>query len=142
MTRLKGDETYPKCPYCKQPIRDDQDSVAVGLDGDPGRPLHSVCFQKRCLEISGGTAMAGVQTVMDPETGELVDEATIQHLYTDTNLSGKAVLTERCRLGEYVKITVVAQVKQIGETMDDKGMKGHFQKLVVTSVEDVKRGAI
>ena len=63
-------------------------------------------------------------------------------LYTDTGISGKALLTERCKLGEYVKIELIAQVRSIGEVMDDKGNRGHVQKLVVTSVEDVKRGAI
>jgi len=82
------------------------------------------------------------QMVADPETGELVDEATLMSLYTDTGISGKALLTERCKLGEYVKITMIAQVRTVGEVMDDKGAKSHVQKLVVTSVEDVKRGAI
>lgn len=142
MTRLKGDETYPQCPKCLKPIRDDQDSVEVTIGGKPGTKLHEDCFMKRMAEITGGTAMAGEQTIMDPETGEPVDEATIQLLYTDTSISGKMLLTERCRLGEFVKLTVIAQVKHVGDTMDDKGHRGHVQKLAVTSIEDVKRGAI
>jgi hypothetical protein len=86
--------------------------------------------------------MAGMQTVMDPTTGELVDEDTIRELYTDTAISGKALLTERCRLGEYVKLEVTCQVIQVGESMDDKGARSHFQKIAIRSVDNVTRGAI
>jgi len=147
-TRLKGDDTYPQCGYCHKPIRDDQGSTSIGTGGEQA-PFHGKCFPKWCDEFpkrlaiqrSGGTKMQG-QMVADPETGELVDEATLMSLYTDTGISGKALLTERCKLGEYVKITMIAQVRTVGEVMDDKGAKSHVQKLVVTSVEDVKRGAI
>jgi hypothetical protein len=140
--RLKGDETYRQCPYCRKPIRDDQDSIGINLDSERGATLHSECFDKRCKEITGGTAMEGTQTVADPITGELMDEGTMKDALTDTTISGKILLTERCRLGEYVRVTVLAQVRQVAQVLDDKGFKGHVQKFVVTSVEDVKRGAI
>lgn len=94
------------------------------------------------VTTTGGNEMAGQQMVMDPATGELVDEDVIRQLYTDTAIAGKALLTERCKLGEFVKISVIAQVVKVGEAMDGKGAKSHFQTIAITQVEDVKRGAI
>lgn len=86
--------------------------------------------------------MAGVQTVIDPETGEIMDEPTMATLYTDTSISGKQLLSERMRLGEIVRITLTAQVVHVGESIDGDGLKAHVQKCKVMVVEDVQRGAI
>lgn len=86
--------------------------------------------------------MAGVQTVIDPETGEIMDEPTVASLYTDTTISGKQLLNERMKLGEIVRITVTAQVVHVGESIDNDGLKAHVQKVKVMMVEDVQRGAI
>ena len=143
--RLKGDETYPKCRYCGKPIRDGDFSTSIGVGDEIPAPFHGDCFTKWCEEfpkqLAGGTAMAG-QMVMDPTTGQLVDEDMLKELYTDTGISGKVLLTERCKLGEYVKVEVIAQVRNVGTVLDDKGAKSHVQKFVITSIEDVQRGAI
>lgn len=145
-TRLKGDETYKQCGYCHKPIRDDQDSTSLGVGGDEPAPFHGECFSKWCEEfpkrIAGGNAMAGGQMVMDPATGELVDEDVIKQLTTDTTISGHLLLTERCKLSEYVKLEVICRVVHVGQKEDDKGVKYHVQTLKITEVDDVKRGAI
>lgn len=52
--RLKGDETYPQCPYCGKPIRDNQNSISLSIGGNDGATLHNECFHKRTKEIIGG----------------------------------------------------------------------------------------
>lgn len=145
-TRLKGDETYPQCGYCHKPIREDQDSTSIGVGGDTPAPFHGKCFSKWCKEVpkrlAGGNKMAGGQMVMDPTTGELVDEDVIRQLTTDTTITGRVLLTERCKLGEFVKVEMVCKCVHEGRKEDDKGAKFHVQTLKVTSIDDVKRGAI
>jgi hypothetical protein len=85
---------------------------------------------------------AGVQTVIDPETGEIMDEKELMTSYTDTSISGKQLLNDRMRLGEIVRITITAQVVHVGESIDNEGLKAHVQKCKVMVVEDVQRGAI
>ena len=67
--------------------------------------------------------MVGVQTAYDPETGEIMDAAAVQELYTETSLSGKQTIAERLRLGERVAITAVAQVVAVGEELDKDGSR-------------------
>jgi len=94
------------------------------------------------VTIEGGREMVGVQTAYDPETGEIMDAAAVQELYTETSLSGKQTIAERLRLGERVAITAVAQVVAVGEELDKDGLKVHTQKLRIESIDEVTRGAL
>lgn len=149
--RLKGDETYPQCPYCGKPIRDNQDSIGVSIPGGPGATLHSECFHKRAKEITGGIGspttegrndMVGVQTAINPETGEIIDDDMLRNMYTETSITGKQYVNERAKLGEMVSMKVLGQVVMTGEALDNDGIKHHVQKVKVVQVEEIKRGAL
>lgn len=149
--RLKGDETYPQCPYCGKPIRDNQDSIGLGIPGGPTTTLHSECFYKRAKEITGGVGspttegrndMVGTQTVIDPETGEIMDLDALKELYTETSISGKQTIKERMKLGEMVRVEMVGQVVATGEALDNDGTKYHVQKIKLFSIDEIKRGAL
>lgn len=142
--RLKGDDLAPKCPACRKPMRENQNRVRVSSRDIESPWVHSECFGKALDAVTEGSSKVGAQTQMvtDPTTGELMDEAVMKDAYTDTAISGKILLTDRCKLGEYVRVTVIAQVRQVAQVLDDRGFKSHVQKFIVTSVEDVKRGAI
>ena len=49
--RLKGDETYPKCAYCKKPIRDNDDSTGLSFGDGEETKFHDKCFGPAMKEI-------------------------------------------------------------------------------------------
>ncbi len=96
----------------------------------------------KSVTIEGGKGVQGVQTAIDPETGEILDAAEVKALYTETSLSGKQTIVERLRLGQMVVVTVTAQVVAVGEELDKDGLKVHTQKLKVESFDEVTKGAL
>ena len=111
---------------------------------DSVQPGHTVTVESggKSVTIEGGKGMIGTQMAVDMETGEIMDDDAIRELYTETSVVGKQVIGGRCKLGEMVRVTIVAQVVAVGQALDNDGNKVHVQKLKVESIEDVERGAL
>lgn len=111
---------------------------------DSVAPGHTVTISSggKSATIEGGKGVVGTQTAIDMETGEIMDADVIRELYTETSIAGKLVTSERCKLGERVRVTLTARVVAKGQAIGKDNIKVHVQKLSVESIEDIERGAL
>lgn len=136
--RLKGDETYPECPVCKKPVRDDDNSVSISAAYGLGPSVHFDCFdgynQLIVARTKGGNKVAkGVQTVMT-DTGEIVDEPDLKVIET-TVKSSKTFLIGEKELGDEFVVAVYCQVIEVG-TEFVEGNVINVQKVKVRSLKE------